>query len=317
MTAGPNASTEHDERPSTGDTDDRGDSPSFGMAITTVGRWDSICRLLDDLAAQSVRPAMVSIAYDDNVDAAEGLKKVHDRYSDVLTIRTVIKHGGSTAGHNTAAAQFTDDVDWIYLLTDNCRLEHDFLERLSAHCTPTASVCAARLVDADGDRNTLPPADAEFTRRNAWSVVVPSMAIRRTDYMTVGGFDDTIGSGADSPWQSGDETDLVLRLAELDDFSIRWAPDIVVRGHTDFTHLTPAERRRKLRNYGRGTGFIYRRWGYPVLDKLRLLAGAATLPLRKRRKFRAGDGLALLIGRTEGLLGRKLSRDRDHRAVLR
>jgi hypothetical protein len=291
--------------------------PAFGMAITTVGRWDQICQLLDDLAGQTFPPRMVAIAYDSgDKDAANGLRKV-ERYAEKLTIRTAVKHGGSTAGHNTAVSLFTDDVDWIYLLTDNCRLEYDLLERLAPHCAPPATVCAWRLVDADGDRNRLPPVGSSFTRHNAWSVVVPAMAIRHDAYKTVGGFDTTIGSGSDSPWQSGDETDLLLKLSLLDDFSIRWVPDIAVQGHTDFTHLTPAERRRKLRGYGRGMGYVYRRWDYSAWAKLRILVGAASLPLRKPKKFRARDGFALLVGRSEGILGRKFARDSDHRAVLR
>ncbi len=291
--------------------------PSFGMAITTVGRWDHICRLLDDLAAQTFPPHTVSIAYDDNEDAASGLERVMREFSPKLTIRTVVKHGGSTAGHNTAVSVLDDEVDWIYLLTDNCRLEPDLLERLAPHCVSPATLCAMRLVDADGNRNKVPAPGTPFNRRNAWSAVVPAMAISRRHYEAIGGFDTTIGSGSESPWQSGDETDLVLKLAQADDFSIRWVPEITVTGHTDFTHLTPEERRRKLRNYGRGTGYMFRRWDYPARDKIRFLAGAASLPLREPKKYRFRDGLVLLIGRSEGILGRKFTRKSDHRAVLR
>lgn len=291
--------------------------PSFGMAITTVGRWDHICLLLDDLAAQTFPPHTVSIAYDDNEHAAAGLERVKREFSPKLNIRTVVKHGGSTAGHNTAVSVLDDEVDWIYLLTDNCRLEPDLLERLAPHCATPATLCAMRLVDADGSRNKVPTPGTEFNRRNAWSAVVPAMVISRRHYEAIGGFDTTIGSGSESPWQSGDETDLVLKLAQADDFSIRWVPEITVTGHTDFTHLTPEERRRKLRNYGRGTGYMFRRWDYPARDKLRFLAGAASLPLREPKKYKFRDGLVLLIGRSEGILGRKFTRKSDNRAVLR
>lgn len=302
----------HPVRPASG-----GHGPAFGMAITTVGRWDHIFQLLDDLAAQTYPPHMVAIAYDDNEDAAAGLQRVMQDFSHRLTIRTVVKHGGSTAGHNTAVSLLSDEIDWVYLLTDNCRLEPDLLQRLAPHCVPPATLCAMRLVDADGNRNKVPPPGTPFTRRNAWSAVVPAMVISHEHYAAIGGFDTTIGSGSQSPWQSGDETDLVLKLSMLEDFSVRWIPDIVVTGHTDFTHLTPEERRRKLRNYGRGTGYMFRRWNYSKREKMRFLAGAASLPLREPRKYRLRDGLVLLIGRSEGILGRKFTRDSDNRAVLR
>ena len=234
-----------------------------------------------------------------------------------LRIRTVRKTGSGSKGRNAAVAMFTDDVQWIFFPNDTCRIDTDFLERLSRHCVAPTTVCAMQLVDPEGNRNRLPARGSVFTQRNAWGVIGPAMAIRYRDFLQVGGFDHSLGSGADTPWQSGDETDLLLRLSVLDGFSIDWIYDIAVQAQTEFSHLSPAERRRKLRSYGRGTGYIYRRWKYSAWSKLGLLGGAALLPLRKPGKYRLRDGLMLLIGRTEGLLGRNFSRNTDYRAVLR
>jgi Glycosyl transferase family 2 len=289
--------------------------PTFGIVISTVGRWDRVSQVLDDLANQSTPPRTVALAYENT--AAPGLDNLLERFADRLRLRPAVKSGGYSIGCNTAVAMLDGDVEWICLLTDSCRVDPDFLQRLSEYCVAPATVCAMRLVDAEGDRNKLPPRGSKLTRRNVWSVAVPGMVVRHRDYLKVGGFDATIGTGADSPWQSGDETDLLLKLSLLDDFAIDWVDDITVHGHTDFSHLTPAERRRKLRSYGRGTGYIHRRWNYPVRDKLRHLAGAASLPFRDHTKYRTTDALALLIGRFEGLLGKKLSLNSDHRAVIR
>ena len=274
-------------------------------------------RLLDDLARQSKPPHTVAIAYEDHGDVAEGLRKVLQGRADQLTIRTVVKSGSASNGRNMAVATFTDDVEWIYFPTDTTRIDADFLERLSGYCVVPTTVCALRLVDAEGNRNKLPARGSGLTRRNVWQAIMPAMAIRYRDFLRVGGCDPSIGTGADTPWQCGDETDLLLRLAMLDGFSIEWIDDIAVHAHTDFSHLTPTERRRKLRNYGRGSGYIYRRWNYSAWDKLRLLAGAASLPLRNPAKYRPRDGLMLLIGRAEGILGKKFSGNLDHRATLR
>jgi hypothetical protein len=290
---------------------------TFGVAITTIGRWDGLGRVLDDLARQSKPPHTVAIAYEDHGDAAEGLRRALQGCADQLTIRTVVKSGGASNGRNAAVATFTDDVEWLFFPTDTSRLDPDFLERLSSYCVVPTTVCAMRLVDAEGNRNKLPARGSGLTRRNVWAAVMPAMAIRYRDFLRVGRFDPSIGTGADTPWQCGDETDLLLRLSMLDGFSIEWIDDIAVHVQTNFSHLTPTERRRKLRNYGRGTGYIYRRWNYSAWDKVRHLAGAASLPLRKRAKYRPRDGLTLLIGRTEGISGRKFSGNLDHRAILR
>lgn len=289
---------------------------TIGVVISTVGRWDKIATLFDDLANQTLLPHTVAVAYEDSEGAADGLDGVLRTSARRLTIRAVPKSGGGAVGCNKAAALLPREAEWILFLNDTSRVERDLFERLSRYCVSRTTVCAWHLVDAEGNRNHLPARGSAFTRLNVWQAVVPAMAVRHRDYLRVGGFDEMLGTGANSPWQSGDETDLLLRLSMLDDFAIDWIDDITSRSHTDFSHLAPDERQRKLRNYGRGHGFVYRRWNYSSWQKLRLLGGAASLPIRNT-KYRTADALALLIGRCEGLAGRKFSRNTDHRAVLR
>lgn len=144
----------------------------------------------------------------------------------------------------------------------------------------------------------------------------PATLYRRADYLAVGGYDPLRGSGSASPWQSGEGPDLLLRLAERDGFSIEWVGDVVVQAQTEFAHLPPEERRRKLRNYGRGAGNVLRTWRYPLWYKVAHLVAAALMPLRNPDKFTVRDAMALFVGRAEGLAGRPFSRG-DHRAVLR
>lgn len=289
---------------------------TIGVVISTVGRWGKIATLFDDLANQTLLPHTVAVAYEDKEGATDGLEGVLRQSAHRLSIRAVPKSGGGAVGCNKAAALLPRETEWILFLNDTSRVEPDLFERLAKYCVSQTTVCAWRLVDAEGNRNHLPARGSAFTRLNVWQAVVPAMAVKHRDYVRVGGFDETLGTGANSPWQSGDETDLLLRLSMLDDFAIDWIDDITSEGHTDFSHLAPDERQRKLRNYGRGHGYVYRRWNYSMWQKLRLLGGAASLPIRNT-KYRTADALALLIGRSEGLAGRKFSRNTDYRAVLR
>ncbi len=145
----------------------------------------------------------------------------------------------------------------------------------------------------------------------------PATLFRRDGFVTAGGFNPTLGSGADSPWQSGEGPDLLMRMAELPGFSIEWVGEIVLQSQTEFAHLPPHERRRKQRNYGRGAGYVLRTWHYPLWYKAAHLVAAALMPLRNPAKFGPREAFALLIGRTEGLLGRPFSSKADNRAILR
>ncbi|AQA02555.1 glycosyltransferase [Mycobacterium sp. MS1601] len=290
-------------------------SPSFGVGITTVGRWDELGSLLDDLAAQSQPPHVVVIAHH-GADDDPGLQELLHRFAAALTLRTAISPRGVSNGRNTAAEALGDDVDWAWFPNDTSRVDPDFFERLVPYCTPERTVVAVQLADREGPRNPLPPAGSPLTKRTAWGAMEPATLYRRADYLKVGGYDPMRGSGSDSPWQSGEGPDLLLRLAELDGFAIEWVGDIVVKAQTEFAHLPPQERRRKLRNYGRGAGNVLRTWRYPLWYRFAHLLAALLMPLRNPDKFTVRDAWALFIGRTEGLLGRPFSGG-DHRAVLR
>lgn len=291
------------------------DTPRFGVGVTTVGRWDELGLLLDDLAAQTRPPHVVVIAHHGSEDDP-GLRALVQKYSGVLTLRTAVSPRGVSNGRNIAAITLGDDVEWAWFPNDTSRVDPDFFERLTPHCIPGRSVVAVQLVDREGPRNPLPPSGSPLTRRSAWGAMEPATLYRRADYLAVGGYDPLRGSGSASPWQSGEGPDLLLRLAERDGFSIEWVGDVVVKAQTEFAHLPPEERRRKLRNYGRGAGNVLRTWRYPLWYKVAHLVAAALMPLRNPDKFTVRDAMALFVGRAEGLAGRPFSRG-DHRAVLR
>lgn len=296
-------------------------APKFGVAVTTVGRWDEVALLLDDLAGQSQPPHEVAIVHHgdgkDDTGTPPALDALLKRFAGVLKIGVVVSPRGVSNGRNVGARTLGDDVDWVWFPNDTSRIDPDFFERVAAHCVPPRTVVAVQLADREGPRNPLPEPDSPLTRRTAWGAMEPATLFRREQYLTAGGFDAHRGSGANSPWQSGEGPDLLLRLSELDSFSIAWVPDIVVHAQTEFAHLPPDERRRKLRSYGRGAGNVLRTWRYPLWYKFAHLLAAALMPLRNPAKFTPRDALALLIGRAEGLVGRPFSGADDHRAVLR
>ncbi len=292
------------------------DRVRIGVAVTTVGRWGPLRELLGDLAAQTLRPSAVAIAHHDEADNPE-LDELVASFSGSLDIRTVVSPRGISNGRNAAAAALSDDVDWLWFPNDTTRIEPDTLARLSQHCVAPTTAVAAQLVDTEGPRNPLPPPGSTLTRRNVWGAMEPATLFERTAFEAAGGWNTTLGSGADTPWQSGEGPDLLLRMAEHDGFAITWVPDIAIRAQTEFAHLPPHERRRKQRSYGRGHGYVLRLWHYPLWYKAANLVAAALMPLRKPEKFGPGEAFALLVGRTEGVLGRPFTRATDHRAILR
>jgi hypothetical protein len=294
---------------------DQGDV-RFGVATSTVGRWEALQDLLGDLAAQTHLPKAVAIAHHDDADNAQ-LHELILSFSDVLEIRTVLSPRGISNGRNAAAATFGDDIEWLWFPNDTSRVDPDFLERVARHCVPPTTVCAIQMVDREGPRHPLPAPGTTLTRRTAWGAMEPATLYRRDQFVAAGGFNPALGSGADTPWQSGEGPDLLLRMSRLDGFSIEWVAGVCVQAQTEFAHLPPLERCRKQRNYGRGAGYVLRTWDYPLWYKAAHLIAAALMPLRNPGKFGVRESWALLIGRAEGLLGRPFTRNVDNRAILR
>ncbi|MDV3134730.1 glycosyltransferase [Mycobacterium sp. 29Ha] len=288
----------------------------IGVAITTVGRWDELRNLLGDLAAQTRRPAAVAIAHHDHAGSAD-LEALIGSFADTLDIKAVMSARGISNGRNAAAAALGDEVEWLWFPNDTNRVDADFLERIARHCVAPTTVCAVQMIDREGPRHPLPPPGTEFTKRTVWGAMEPATILRRDQFVAAGGFNPTLGSGADSPWQSGEGPDLLLRMSALDGFSVEWVPDIYVHAQTEFAHLPPAERRRKQRNYGRGHGYVLRTWHYPLWYKAAHLIAAALMPVRNPEKFGLRETFALLVGRTEGVLGRPFTRNSDNQAILR
>lgn len=290
--------------------------PRIGVAITTVGRWEPLRELLGDLATQSHPPYAVVIAHHDPSGTADLDALVSD-FDGTLQIRAIISDRGISNGRNAAAAALGEDVEWLWFPNDTNRVDADFLERVSHHCAAPTTVVAVQLVDREGPRHPLPARGTKLTRRTVWGAMEPATLLRREEFAATGGFNPSLGSGADTPWQSSEGPDLLLRMSERDGFSIEWVGDIAIQAQTEFAHLEPHERRRKQRSYGRGAGYVLRTWRYPLWYKAAHLVAAALMPIRKPEKFGPGEAFALFIGRTEGLLGRPFSTKNGNRAVLR
>ena len=108
-------------------------------------------------------------------------------------------------------------------------------------------------------------------------------------------------------WQSGEITDLLLRILE-DGGSIVSRPDIAVRGRGEERQLSVDAIVAKHRRYARGTGYVYRVHPYPVTTRLKTVLGPWRRPLEHHPDPRVSLRIAAArsTGRIEGLLGRVL-----------
>jgi cellulose synthase/poly-beta-1,6-N-acetylglucosamine synthase-like glycosyltransferase len=121
----------------------------------------------------------------------------------------------------------------------------------------------------------------------------------------VGGFGEELGIGCAAPWQSGAETDLLLRVMRAG-WRVVYDPRVAAyEENPDDPEPGGRAFRAKARHAARGTGRVYRlNYGAGrCLQTVVRALGAAVMYACRRRWARAAWYLQQAIGRVEGITG--------------
>lgn len=276
----------------------------LALVTATLGRLEPLGRLLDSVDGRLEKGDEVVIVAQERLAEVERLADQHRARGTTITVTTSAR--GAALGRNTGVASLAKAPDPLLVFpNDTTWFPPGSLEALRA-LPEDVRVGAVTIVDETGPKFVLPPDGAPLDRRTIWSVIEMGLLVRRSDFDAVGGFDPSIGTGAATPWQAGEVTDLLLRLQQAGSTDrLRWMPDTVwFGGIADARGLTPSERRRKLRGYGRGLGRLVTRWRWPLWWRFAFIGGGLLFGVRHGSPYSPVDGLWVLLGRLEGALGR-------------
>lgn len=273
-----------------------------GIVMTTLGRLGPVEHLLESLRGQ-LRD------HDRVVVVAQGheaeLRSLCSRYQRMgLPLEITSSARGASLGRNTGAQLLGDTVDVLHFPNDTSSYPEGLVEHIRGACIDTPLAALTPLAGIE-PKVALPPPGTALNRRTAWAVLEVGLVIRQSVFADLGGFDVLIGTGALSPWQAGEGTDLVLRAWKvLGPDCITWLDPSVTLGGVAETHgLTSEQRRRKLRAYNRGLGRVTRRWRYPLAWTIVFVLGGLAWSLR-HPGYALMDGWGVAVGRLEGVIGR-------------
>ncbi|TFD53392.1 hypothetical protein E3T46_03495 [Cryobacterium sp. Hh11] len=277
---------------------------NIGLVVTTLGREQGLLRLLQSLAGQVTADDTIVIVAQRNLSAVTDLAT--DFASIGCDIIVTTSPLGASRGRNAGVAALPERVDYLlHFPNDTTWFPPGSIAGIRS--TPAeAGAGALTVTDENGPKFHLPVAGTALDRWNVWTVIEMGLVMRRSLFTELGGFTESIGTGASTPWQSGEATDLLLRLISTGAAdSFVWLPaDISIGGISDPQGLSNAERRRKLRTYARGFGRVLSVWHYPLYWRAAALAGGLLFGVRNRSSFQAADGWWVFVGRFEGLTGR-------------
>ena len=242
----------------------------FSLIVCSVDRFDRLERLFQSLARQTFRNFEV-ILVDQNPD--DRLAPLVGAFRNSFPIHHARSPKGLSLARNRGIA--LAGRTYVAFPDDDCWYRAETLAQVLAkfQADPELSVVTGRTFDADGKPSLSPSLDAEttVTRRNYLSCGNSnSIFVTRALLVEIGGFDERLGVGAATPFQSGEEADLLLRAIAARR-KLVYFPDIVVH-HDQVDQDVTASHALRAAKYGRGFGALMRKHRFGTLYALYRLA---------------------------------------------
>jgi glycosyltransferase involved in cell wall biosynthesis len=249
-------------RPSEASIPSRTSPPIISLIVSTIGETEHFERMLDSLAAQRFKDFEV-IVVDQSTDRR--VRELLRGYESRLTIVYATSERGVSRGRNRGLELARGSI--VAFPDDDCWYEADLLERIARQLHSEAvDGVFGRCLDAWGNSAAGRHARTAqiVDKHNVWSCgVSATIFFKKAVLDEIGDFDTSIGLGSGSPFQSGEETDLILR-AIRERHVFRYDPSIVIFHDSVFKDTFFREVKRSWA-YGLGMGLVLRRHGYGLV----------------------------------------------------
>lgn len=233
----------------------------FSLIVCTIDRFDQLERLFVSLKGQSYRDFEV-VLVDQNAD--DRLSALVDGFSPFFTIRHIRSEKGISRARNNGMA--IAKGSYVCFPDDDCWYEPDTLdvaERLFA-ANPSLTIVTGRTLDAAG-KPSVSPTGEQALAITRWNYLKcgnsNSIFVRHAALAGIGGFDEDLGVGASSPFQSGEEADFLLRAIAAGQ-KLMFFPELLVH-HDQVTAEMGPKQIERARKYGRGFGALMRKQRFP------------------------------------------------------
>jgi hypothetical protein len=284
------------------------DDPALGIALTTV-RAERTSALLSAVLGESTRPGFVSVTYQGSHEEGDALRDrlaalaAESDYEGLIFCRTSGR--GASRGRNEAFRALPESVVWVWTPNDTSLPPADWAHALGRCVDQVDESVAAVAMDYHvGDVSRRQVSDMPMLSGwSLWRAIEPAVAWRRRTVIDLGGFDENIGTGAHSWAQSGEGTDLLLRMQERG-YDVVTTP-LVVTGAPQHLSSVRRDRRRKEFYYGVGFGCVARRH-FSVARCLPSVVGPLLRLLRGQpvegQRLSVWMSLTACTGRAVGLL---------------
>ena len=259
---------------------------TYGVAIPTNGNGEHLREVLESLAGLPTPPQAVAINDQSRGTDVAGICEEYTERFPTLVRTTRTDPPGAASARNEAIAAIVDEVEWVCILDD---------DSVILQLPEIVSGASAIVGEYEGRVASTSSEPFALDGRTIWTHAIESATFLRASILRRGVlFDENLGTGGPTSWQSGEGTDLLYRF--MQEGPIMYDPGYRVKGLDDGQEAFPIS---KHRRYARGTGYVLRRRA-PLTQQLRALVGPLVRAVKGQRRL----NLHVFLGRLEGLLGR-------------
>jgi glycosyltransferase involved in cell wall biosynthesis len=229
------------------------------LIVATVNRVLELDRLLTSLDGQIYKEFEVIIV-DQNQD--ERLAPLFERHPG-LVIKHLRSQRGISRARNVGLGAAKGEI--VAIPDDDCWYPQQLLSEVTAWFASHHEFGILNGVMRSAENNLVgpkwPATARNCTRADVWRCAIScAIFMRRSVCDAVGGFNESIGIGAASNYQSGEETDYVLHALERG-FQMWYEPSLTV--HHLPLHSIDRVRKTSYR-FALGAGYVLRVHDYPI-----------------------------------------------------
>lgn len=279
--------------------------PLISLILATIQRRNEVENFLYKLQEQGYKEIDVIIV-DQNSD--DRLIPIIDQYKDRIRITHIVSRPGLSVARNAGLQYVQGEV--LAFPDDDCWYPPNLLSDIVLYFTqhPEWDGMTVRASSGKGEKSIWKwdrdPGPCTLT--NVWQRGISATCfLRRRVIDIIGKFDEELGLGSSTPWQSGEETDYLIRAIQAG-LHIQYLPDLWVY-HPDSLPEYSDRDIQKAYVSGLGMGHVLRKHSYPILFSLStvlrplFIAGRAFLLGNTKKSIYF---MTIMRGRWVGLTGR-------------
>lgn len=234
----------------------------FSLILATVGRVEELDRFLQFVAQQTFTDFEL-IVVDQNPD--DRLVPVLAPFQGRFPIKHLRSKRGASRARNVGLRAMEGEI--VAFPDDDCWYPKRLLQQVDRlfQSNPGCSGFAGIPLDENGEvaSGRFDSARGVIHMGNVWTrTIAVTLFFERKIIDGIGGFDESLGVGAGTPWGAGEETDYALRAIK-NGFKLIFDPDLIVH-HPMITPGYGKRSRRKQLKYSRGIGRVMRKHHYPL-----------------------------------------------------